>query len=341
MSSSAQQDVPVSNETLLLIGPILCSFLNAACRRTSNSNNADIYHVSFPNDGKIMKSSVYTIFLVDILQTIFVAVYAWRVLCFGWGRPALLPFPGWSLTAIPTFSAIVSAWVQIFYAWRIHILSGRKRIIPCVIIIALAQASGAIAITAVFSSLKDLSELHTVTIYARTILWLAGSVAADAIIAFSMIYLLYNAKNSGFGHTNKLINRLIRLTIETGLATALTALVELILYQVYQNNNLHLVLSLCLCKVYSNTFMTSLNSRASSGSRGPTVFSSRSSENNTSVLPRRNNNFPSPAVIHIETTTDRYVADQSDVTGGKGDVEGESMEMAVTSKTRPIDTDSV
>ena len=50
--------------------------------------------------------SVYTIFALDVFQSIVVACEAWQTLCAGWGRAVNLRFPGWTFTALPIVSSI-------------------------------------------------------------------------------------------------------------------------------------------------------------------------------------------------------------------------------------------
>ena len=62
------------------------------------------------------------------------------------------------------------------------------------------------------------------------------------MISFSMLYLLYSAKQSQFEKTQMIINRLIRLTIETGIVTATCATIELILFLTSTSTELHIIL---------------------------------------------------------------------------------------------------
>ncbi|KAF5355077.1 hypothetical protein D9756_005759 [Leucocoprinus leucothites] len=165
--------------------------------------------------------------------------------------------------SLPIVSGIVALTVQSFYAWRIHLL-GQWKIVPGIIIFfGMASCAAACAITFGFIPLKDVRLLHKPNMTARTYVWLGGAALTDLIISSSMLYLLFGARQSKFGRTQRLINRLIRLTIETGLVTAMTASIELILFLTLPStNSMHLLGALNLCKVYSNALMASLNARA-------------------------------------------------------------------------------
>jgi hypothetical protein len=53
---------------------------------------------------------------------------------------------------------------------------------------------------------------------------------------------LFSVRRRGFSDTQRVINRLIRGTVETGVVTATCALTELILFQVSPKTNLHIFL---------------------------------------------------------------------------------------------------
>ncbi|KAJ3970846.1 hypothetical protein EV361DRAFT_992933, partial [Lentinula raphanica] len=250
--------MPVSIDTLLLIGPVFIGSIFSWCLFGISIVQLYIYHLSFPLDSYIMKGTVYIIFVLDVFQSIVVATSGWHTLCTGWGHPSVLQFPGWTFIALPCVSGIV----QIFFSWRIYSL-GNWHVVPVLIIIlALAQCAAAWAIGIGFIALQDIALLHKANMFARTIIWLGGAALADVIIALSMLYLLYSAKrNITIKQTERMLTHLIHLTVETGAVTATSAILELILFQTFQSNNLHFTIALMLCKIYSNALMASLNSR--------------------------------------------------------------------------------
>ncbi|KAI0754901.1 hypothetical protein C8Q80DRAFT_1266436 [Daedaleopsis nitida] len=258
---------PVSSDILLRAGPILIGALLSWALLGVSTVQLYIYHVASLRDRWIFVVSVYAIFALDVVQSILAIVIAWQTLCAGWGRPSSLRFPGSAFNDVPLVSSIISFWVQIFYAWRIYQL-GRWKILPVVIIVTgLAQTAAAFAVTILFGLVEDIKLLHETRLVAVHSLWLGGSAFTDITIMLSMAYLLYNAKQQHvfFERSGRTMNRLIRLTVETGCACAICAVVELGLFLGKPNTNLHFVFAMVLSKVYSNSLMTSLNSRAHIG----------------------------------------------------------------------------
>ncbi|KAJ7777790.1 hypothetical protein B0H14DRAFT_3164354, partial [Mycena olivaceomarginata] len=89
----------------------------------------------------------YSVFFLDLLQTGFATHYAWYVLAGGWGNPlALLSTPWTLLATIAPLTALVAFLVQLFYSWRIWVIShGQKRFIPILTIIVLTATASCTA----------------------------------------------------------------------------------------------------------------------------------------------------------------------------------------------------
>ncbi|KAI0687621.1 hypothetical protein BC835DRAFT_1522769 [Cytidiella melzeri] len=261
MDSTAPQDAPVSEATLLLLGPMFAGSLMAFLLFGISIMQLYRYSMANNRDHLAIKLSVYIVFLLDVFQAIVVAAQGWYTMLSGWGRPVALIQLNWTFGAVPAVTGIVAAWVQIFYAWRIYKLSQWNVLPAFIVAVALMQCAAALSITVGIPSLGDVTDLHIM--YRRTIVWLGGAFAADVIIAVVMLFLLLSVRRSKFAHTQRIINRLIRLTVETGVVTATCALMELIMFQVIPTTNLHLFFAAMLAKIYYNALMTSLNSRRS------------------------------------------------------------------------------
>jgi len=146
-----------------------------------------------------------------------------------------------------------------FYAWRIWIIRKKAPIPIVIIILALVQAGAGIWAGGWAHQIGHFSGIQSIT-YKDTAVWLAGTALCDVIVATSMTYTLLTSR-SGIRSTNTMIIRIVRLTIETGATCALFAILDLIFYLRFPNNNLHLTPSIALSKLYSNSLFAVLNSR--------------------------------------------------------------------------------
>ncbi|VDC05928.1 unnamed protein product [Peniophora sp. CBMAI 1063] len=247
----------------LIVGPIYLGALMGYLVFGITIVQLYIYYVSFSKENWWLVCTVYGVFLADLVQSIAVAATGWHSAVSGWGRQEYLEFPGWPLIIIPGVSSLVAAWVQVFYAWRIHRFGAWKIIPITIIFLALAQTCAAWAIGIQYGIMKTVESLHLPTMFGRTIIWLGGGSIADLLIMCSMVKLLTTARNDAHitGKTELLINKLIRLSVETGFACVITAVTEMILFLAMPDNNVHLFFSFLLSKVYGVTLMVNLNSR--------------------------------------------------------------------------------
>lgn len=84
--------------------------------------------------------------------------------------------------------------------------------------------------------------------------WLGGTALCDVILTGCMIYYLRRSK-TGFRATTTLLSKIIRITLETGLACATLAILDLALFLAFQENNYHLAPSIALSKIYANSLL--------------------------------------------------------------------------------------
>ncbi|KAG8730030.1 hypothetical protein FRC12_020553 [Ceratobasidium sp. 428] len=110
-----------------------------------------------------------------------------------------------------------------------------------------------------FAIINDVTKIAS--LFPSATVWLGGSALCDFIITISMVTFLARA-STGFSQTDSVITKLIRMTVETGMVTTTAAITELILYLVYQHNNLHMIPALALAKLYTNTLLATFNSRS-------------------------------------------------------------------------------
>lgn len=171
----------------------------------------------------------------------------------------------WTAVVSPILCGIISALVQLFYAMRIWALkrTAAPRVLAGLIgMLALTQSLTAIVACSLLQT--DLSQEHLIRLRPLFSMWLSGSFANDILIAASMIWILQTAKSPTTAYisdTNSLLNRLILNTIRTGTITVLGAGVSLALFVQFTDRNYYFAITYILGKLYSNSFMATLNSR--------------------------------------------------------------------------------
>ncbi|THU85857.1 hypothetical protein K435DRAFT_684756, partial [Dendrothele bispora CBS 962.96] len=200
----------------------------------------DVYYMSFPRDKLWIKAAVYTLFALDLVQTVAATNSSWSFLITGWGRPEHLRITEWGFAFGPFFCGISSAGVQLFFAWRVRSLasrsSERKVFLPVVVVIVCASFAQSIASVVASARVELYSSI-------KSKVWLVGSAVTDVIIAISMIYLLNRMRQApltnNIRQTDHLLSRLIRNSIETGSITAGAAILDVIFFLTMNKTSIH------------------------------------------------------------------------------------------------------
>ncbi|KAI0689383.1 hypothetical protein BC835DRAFT_1439531 [Cytidiella melzeri] len=218
-----------------------------------------VYYLSFPKDKTLPKAIVTTCYILELLQTVLSTRDAFRNFATGWGNMEDLDRVGWLWFSVPVMGSIICSMGQLFYAWRIYILSHSRLITLLIVAIAMVQLGFGIYSGAHAGIIGHFSGLQATT-FKTTAVWLGSAAADDIVIAVCMIYFLRRS-NTGFKQTSTLLTKFIRLSCETGLACALFAILDLAFYIRWQNNNYHLAPSIPLSKMYSNSLLVVLNAR--------------------------------------------------------------------------------
>ncbi|KAE9395527.1 hypothetical protein BT96DRAFT_826097 [Gymnopus androsaceus JB14] len=214
------------------------------------------------------------------------------------------------------YVVLISTPIQFFFAWRIQKVT-KSYWIPIVIVILLHQViflayeylAGGVITGAKIAILKlfiKKPELHW-----SALVWFLPSCVADLLITFTLVMSLHQRK-TGFATTDSMIDRLIRLTVQTGMITSICAIGDVAFFLALPVRSFFLTVSialnyiyvcelksstfsnflwdLCLSKLYTNCLLSTLNARStlrsnsghSAGSSG--VLSSREGRRQVSLL---------------------------------------------------------
>ncbi|KAI0726468.1 hypothetical protein C8Q72DRAFT_526455 [Fomitopsis betulina] len=217
-----------------------------------------LYFSMYKKDKLWMKLFVALLFLCDTLNCAFDITFLYLPLVNGFGDLAGLDYASWVFATDPALTAMIALFVQMFFAWRVKVLTGK---LPAVILIAfcsLCQWCGGIGTAIAVGMIPEFTHFQKFELI--VIVWLAFSAVADTVIAISLVWHLRKHK-TGFSQTDDVVNKIIRTTVQTGLITALCAIIDLMLF-LATPSGLHLIFNLPLSKLYTNSLMSSLNSRA-------------------------------------------------------------------------------
>ncbi|KAF7378203.1 putative Transmembrane protein [Mycena sanguinolenta] len=220
-----------------------------------------MYTEKFPNDRRGLKILVSVMFFFETLFTVLMTIAAWSMFGTGWGDPNTLLQFNWTIGVLPLLSGIHSGLAQGFYIWRIWHLTKQLWLPVPIALCMFTQLCGLYWFAIKFNiarwrvvALPPLSGGVTV--------WMIGSVACDVLITLALTGILWRLKRrTKFAETSGILNRLIRISIETGSLTSVTAIVEISLWLSWERFYYYFVPFLILGKLYSNVLMATLNCR--------------------------------------------------------------------------------
>ncbi|KAJ7195341.1 hypothetical protein GGX14DRAFT_475122 [Mycena pura] len=211
---------------------------------------------------------VWGVFVVETANTVFDMYMMYQPLILEYGAvPNLLPT---LFVTQPLCVLVVGFPIQLFFIWRIRTLT-QKRLVPGIILVFACVAVGGgiwttvlIPIVATFQNIPRL--------YRSAQIWLITSGVTDLCIAASLASAL-RSKKTGFTVTDSVVDKIIRMTVQTGLVTALFSILDVVCFLTLRGKTVNFVWNIPLSKLYSNCLLSTLNARENlktnmSGSRG-------------------------------------------------------------------------
>lgn len=255
------EDMADNSATYVLTGPLLLGYQFDWALYGVLAVQTYVYYQSNKPDTRLIKSLVYGLMIVETLQIIVATHDSFNELVYSWGNEESLVQLYLTWLTVPILTGLTSCVIQCFYAWRIYILSKSKVISGSIVLISLMQCAAALGEAAECLIIKDVPKTQVDT-FKTTIVWLGGTAACDIIICCAMVYYLAKGRR-GFSNTDTMLKKLITLIVETGMATAIVAILELTMFLKFKNNFFHIVPALILSKLYSNSLLVLLNSRHS------------------------------------------------------------------------------
>ncbi|KAH7927439.1 hypothetical protein BV22DRAFT_1127365 [Leucogyrophana mollusca] len=238
-----------------------------------------IYFTRSSNDPAWMKIFVWTIFLAELLISIFAfhgfwvgaTQDTWLSAIFSieetdTAHPSLYPDLKviWCFQALACLTGFVSCLTHGFFCWRIWALRRSLLFPTSVMIVSLLQfamvAYGGITDGLIPTPVHPAGTSVRLQFYIP--IWLCGSLLCDMAITIYMTLVLRQERiSSPFRITRSLSVKLIKLIVETGLVTTVAALIELILAIHYSSTLYHLAIFYTISKLYANCVLANLNAR--------------------------------------------------------------------------------
>jgi len=220
-----------------------------------------VYTCSFPYDKTSIKLLIYLVYALELVQVCCAGADAFYWLCAGFGDLNHLNNTYVSPFDTPMIGSVVAFIVQLFFCHRIWKLSNSNwYILMCAVIgaVSILQLAGGVVGGVYAHIYKYFSAISSSSLFAY--MWLSGEAVSDLLIATTMTYLLVGSDAERRANTN-VINRAVRLIVQSNSLTASTAIVSVILFAALPGKNYFIAPTMVLGKLYSNTLLATFNHR--------------------------------------------------------------------------------
>jgi len=216
-----------------------------------------LYFNTYKKDHKWLKCLVLFLFLADTINAVLDLVYIYDALIINFNNVEYMAKANWIFGADPAMTGIIASCVQLFYAWRVKVVTNNIWAVMFIAACAITDMLAGIGTSIAVGMIPIFTE--AVRFKVIVIIWLVSAAVADVCITVSLTYHLRKNK-TGFAVTDDVVNRIIRLIVQTGAVTSVCATVDLIVFLV-DTTGTHLIFNVPLSKLYTNSLMSSLNSR--------------------------------------------------------------------------------
>ncbi|KAJ7502605.1 hypothetical protein B0H11DRAFT_2223516 [Mycena galericulata] len=262
------------------------------------------YFERYPNDSTWIRCLMRYLFLVATANVFIESGIIYQPLIMQYGEQASILVSPKLLPGDSILIAIVSAPIQLFTAWRISVVTG-SFIVPTLIgLLSLTSFVGGILVSIMVFLNPKFRDFDTFS--TEVSLWLVSSAVCDVSIAIAMSYSLWRRK-TGFNQVDGQINRIVRLTVETGAVTAVAALVDVLLFQLFPTTSLNFIVDYPLSNLYTCSILAMLNSRERVKPRDV-----EHAYTPAQTLVNHNNLQTKPFQPQVFTTTEKFVARDND-----------------------------
>lgn len=240
----------------LLVGVLLGSILYGIVI----SQTLYYFQVYRKRDALWIHLFILYLLIIETVGTVIQIGIIFEPLILKYGTPqAVAQFP-LLLPSGPMLTALVSTPIQLFTAWRIRILTRSWIPTGFLSLLALAAFGGGVYASVETAQARIVSNKHKL----NHPWFLVLVAAADIFMSGCLIYILATRKvNSASTRTTDLIiNKIIRLTLQTGCITTAMALGDVICVFVAPGTALNFVFDFSISKVYTNALLSTLNARS-------------------------------------------------------------------------------
>ncbi|KAJ7441735.1 hypothetical protein FB451DRAFT_1414528 [Mycena latifolia] len=215
------------------------------------------YHQGHIGDSAWIRYLMLYIFIVETAN-IFVQVgIIYEPLLVQNGKAAMVALFPKLLPGQPILTAIVSAPIQLFTAWRISVITGSFIAPVLIALLSLTSFGGGLFASILIWMNSEFRQFQNISV--EVAVWLALSAACNIAIAIGMSHALYTHRTK-IGAFDSLIDRILWFTVESGVVTAIAALADLLLFLLFPKTFINFLIDFPLANMYACAVLAMMNS---------------------------------------------------------------------------------
>ncbi|KAJ7614690.1 hypothetical protein DFH06DRAFT_130096 [Mycena polygramma] len=247
----------------LTLGPIINSGFFAVFFFGVITMQTDEYiRNHFRNDLRFVKYFVVSLWFAHLLFVICICEGAYAMSVTDFGHTIELLFIPWGLNAAIIIGSLIDHSVQAFFVTRVYRVTGALYVsIGLWTMVAFLQA---VSLKLAQESIR----VDSIVLVAHDSSWLLsalffGDASLDVVMALVLIYYLKQQSRSAFESTAALLNRLVRYTIQTGLATSFVAMGAALSFKLTPNDYIWTTFLICMPGSFTIALLANINARRS------------------------------------------------------------------------------
>ncbi|KAI0368670.1 hypothetical protein BV20DRAFT_453271 [Pilatotrama ljubarskyi] len=218
------------------------------------------YYKHYPRDRRFLKMLVALVWTFDAFHLVLYLATMWIYLVLKQVEalgPTLLP---WESNVQLLCNACAIVTIQAFYAYRIWTLSQSRYLAALLVTFVLGDFGLAFALfikSIMTDNVQDYIGLSHLDIALSSI-----TAFTDVLLSGTLVVLLAMSRTGSAG-ANRLINKLVLYTINTGLLTSFCAVLSLIAVAILPTTSIYVMFYYIGARLYSVSLLATLNARES------------------------------------------------------------------------------
>ncbi|KAJ7200450.1 hypothetical protein C8J57DRAFT_1103615 [Mycena rebaudengoi] len=209
------------------IGALQIGVLFAVCLFGAVTVQVLLYYTRFTSDSWALKGMVSLVWVLDFSHTIAICNAIYTITVIQYGHPELLVFVPNSLNAAILLSGCIGPLEQGWFAFRLYKFTKTCYLPIFCVALSTCRTIGSLGLATVALGHITVFEFMEEWGWLVATLLMVG-VATDLILVVGLCYYLTAWRGDGFKRMQRLVDHLMRLSIETGVITSLGAISTLV-----------------------------------------------------------------------------------------------------------------